>query len=172
MLVNSNKGDSGAGRPIRAGCSDCGWRAGNHPKGRTDPLPAAGSRLQSTLRRTGGRLAAHEAPPPDPTRIVAPAAQAQEPPRPPPRRGPWKSIDSRRSAADAEDLAAAVGANALSRGLAVLHRDLLGVLNNELLLVLDAVALCHCSKPPSDDGAWPLTLVVVPTQASVPDADE
>src|SRR5450759_1312789 len=50
-----------------------------------------------------------------------------------------------RSGADPEDLAAAVRADALGRRLAILHGDLLGVLDHDLLLVLDAIALGHGS---------------------------
>src|SRR5512141_2600647 len=49
------------------------------------------------------------------------------------------------SAADLVDLAATDRAGALEGRLAVLHRDVLGVLDFDLLLVLDAVSLCHIS---------------------------
>src|SRR5690242_12526705 len=51
--------------------------------------------------------------------------------------------ESASAGADAEDLAATERAGALDRGLAVLHRDLLGVLDFDLLLVLDAISLGH-----------------------------
>ena len=41
-----------------------------------------------------------------------------------------------------------IGARALDGGLAVLHRDLLGVLDFDLLLVLDAIGLGHVGSPP------------------------
>src|ERR1035437_1884025 len=88
------------------------------------------------------------------------------------RRGSHFPLKWGRSAADSEDLAAAVGADALSRRLAVLHRDALGVLDLDLLLVLDAVSLGHCKKPPGDERGVPRTLMVVPARASVPDGDE
>src|SRR4051812_18645263 len=47
------------------------------------------------------------------------------------------------SAADLEDLAATLGAGALQGRLAVLHRDLLRVLDFDLHLVLDAVGFRH-----------------------------
>ena len=64
--------------------------------------------------------------------------------RPPLWAGVFRAISNvRGSAADAEDLAAADRAGALDRRLAVLHRDLLGVLDFNLLLVLDAICLGH-----------------------------
>src|SRR5512138_2713953 len=72
------------------------------------------------------------------------------------RRGPHECTDvpavtagGRASAADLEDLAAALRAGALKSRLAVLHRDLLRVLDLDLHLVLDAVRLGHRIKPSS-----------------------
>ena len=71
--------------------------------------------------------------------------------RPPPvGGGPCRCVVvERRSAADPEDLAAADRAGALDRRLAVLHRDLLGVLDFDLLLVLDAIGLGHVGSSSS-----------------------
>ena len=65
------------------------------------------------------------------------------------RRGPGPSSGSRdgsASAADAEDAVAALRARALRRRLAVLHRDLLRVLDLDLHLVPDAICLSHLSS--------------------------
>src|SRR5215216_4460810 len=60
------------------------------------------------------------------------------------RRGSLSRSRSRgRSAADLEDLAAALRAGALECRLAVLHRDPLRVLDFDLLLVLDAIGFGH-----------------------------
>src|SRR4051812_5577207 len=71
------------------------------------------------------------------------------------RRGPRRSpggglnvIRAAGSAADLEDLATALGAGALKRRFAVLHRDPLSVLDFDLLLVLDAIRLGHLGLPP------------------------
>jgi hypothetical protein len=45
------------------------------------------------------------------------------------------------SSADLEDLGAAFGAQALNRGLTILHGDLLGIFNLTLFLALYAVTL-------------------------------
>src|SRR3954465_11443515 len=58
-------------------------------------------------------------------------------------RGLVPSFTEGRSAADLEDLGAALRAGALERGLAVLHRDLLRVLDFDLHLVLHAVGHRH-----------------------------
>src|SRR4051794_27518705 len=76
---------------------------------------------------------------------LGPAPNGPNKEEPPPSAGAHDLIVRRRrsAAADPEDLAAADRAGALDRGLAVLHRDLLGVLDFDLLLVLDAIGLCH-----------------------------
>src|SRR6188472_3300051 len=80
-----------------------------------------------------------------------PALKTNEPPPAGPVGAHRNRDDGWRSAADLEDLSAADRAGALERGLAVLHRDLLRVLDLDLLLVLDAVGLCHLSTPPHAD---------------------
>src|SRR5262245_3841841 len=55
---------------------------------------------------------------------------------------------------DLEDLGTAVGARALNRRASVLHRDLLRVLDLDLLAFLDAVALSH-REPPFKSRNWP-----------------
>jgi len=48
---------------------------------------------------------------------------------------------------DAEYLATATRAGALNGRLAILHRDFLGILDLDLLLVLDAITLGHVEPP-------------------------
>src|SRR5207245_1031503 len=59
------------------------------------------------------------------------------------RQGPDADRLGSGSAADLEDLAAALGARALQRGLAVLHRDSLGVHDFDFHLVLDTIRFSH-----------------------------
>src|SRR5271157_2049270 len=86
--------------------------------------------------------------------------------------GVANQVASVRSGADPEDLATAVRASSLCRRLAILHRDPLGVLDLDLLLVLDAVSLGHCLSLQVTNGAGPRPLVSGTVQASVPDGDE
>src|SRR5438067_13070793 len=76
---------------------------------------------------------------------------------------------------DPEDLRAAVGARALNRRATVLHGHLLRILDLDLLLLLDAVALRHGatswvgwtpSFPPPWDGFLPVCANCVNTSAS------
>src|SRR5690242_13587791 len=78
---------------------------------------------------------------------VAPGTNEPPPAGP---EGARHQVVSRRSAADLEHLAAALGARPLERRLAVLHRDLLRILDLDLLLVLHAVGLCHLAPPHAD----------------------
>src|SRR5688572_30330834 len=57
-------------------------------------------------------------------------------------------MGDRSSAADPEHARAALGTGPLRGGLAVLHGDLLGVLDLDLFLVLDAIRLSHISSFP------------------------
>ena len=68
------------------------------------------------------------------------------------RQGPLAIALGPDSAADLEDLATADRASALKRGLAVLHRDLLGIHDFDLLLVLDAIRFGHGAG--SSSSAW------------------
>src|SRR5947199_4274835 len=70
--------------------------------------------------------------------------RCRESERPPPSGG-GRTLDEfgSASAADLEDLVAALRAGALQRRLAVLHRDPLRVLDFDLHLVLDAVGFGH-----------------------------
>src|SRR5450759_3164961 len=79
---------------------------------------------------------------------IAPRPGTIEPPPDGPVGAQSLGVVPGRSAADPEDLAAALRAGALERRLAVLHRDLLRVLDLDLGLVLDAVSLSHgvCSS--------------------------
>src|SRR3954447_1664513 len=67
-----------------------------------------------------------------------PGPDTNEPPPAGPEGAHRHRIDGGRSAADLEDLPATDGAGALEGRLAVLHGDLLRVLDFDLLLVLDA----------------------------------
>ena len=80
--------------------------------------------------------------------------------RPPPVGGGLVVREGAGSAADSEDLAAAQRAGALERRLAVLHRDLLGVLDFDLLLVLDAIGFGHGAPPhPLDASRDPMSRI-------------
>src|SRR5215210_2335442 len=112
------------------------------PRSRARTLPGATGRFGPPRALVDGAMLT--------PRILAARRGGANKTRPPPvaRRGPGSSRERAVSAADLEDLAAALGACPLKCRLAVLHRDPLCVLDFDFLLVLDAIGLGHVGLPP------------------------